>query len=332
MKNRLTALILTLVFVAAVFAGCAVAAAERNEDSQKANVATVTEAPAAPAEEVLLDIEAAKAIALAHAGVNADEAEGLRAEFEVDDGVKEFEIEFRVGDYEYEYTVNAETGKIIHSSKEHDPVETKPAATEAPATEAPTEASAETEAKKEETPAKESTSTKETTTSSKKSSDLIGKSKAKSIALKHAGFSSSEVTGLRCEYEVDDGVKEYEVEFRKGDYEYDYTIHAVTGKIRAHDKEYDPVETKPKETQPKETEPKATEAPSELIGKSKAKSIALKHAGFSSSQVKGLECEYDVDDGVKKYEVSFRKGNYEYDYEINAITGKIISWDKEYDD
>jgi len=43
----------------------------------------------------------------------------------------------------------------------------------------------------------------------------------------------------------------------------------------------------------------ATEAPAEeLISASKAKSIARKHAGVSSSKVKGMECEYDVDDGV----------------------------------
>ena len=77
-----------------------------------------------------------------------------------------------------------------------------------------------------------------------------------------------------------------------------------------------------------------TEAPTEkpsdeptAIGKDKAKSIALKHAGFSAGDVTGLQVEYDKDDGVPIYEVEFDHGRKEYSYEIHAETGKILSWE-----
>lgn len=63
----------------------------------------------------------------------------------------------------------------------------------------------------------------------------IGKEKAQSIALAHAGLNADEVTGLRVTLDED---WEYEVEFRQGDYKYDYTIDAVNGQILSWEKEH----------------------------------------------------------------------------------------------
>ncbi|MBR3973879.1 MAG: PepSY domain-containing protein [Oscillospiraceae bacterium] len=60
---------------------------------------------------------------------------------------------------------------------------------------------------------------------------------AKAIALEHAGFSSDQVSRLRAEFDWDDGVPVYDVEFHEGYWEYDYEIHAETGKIRSFDKD-----------------------------------------------------------------------------------------------
>ena len=76
-----------------------------------------------------------------------------------------------------------------------------------------------------------------------------------------------------------------------------------------------------------------TEKPADSkISEEKAKSIALEHAGLKESEVKFLHVELDYDDGVLRYEVDFRQGNYEYDYDIDANTGKILSYDKDIDD
>lgn len=54
---------------------------------------------------------------------------------------------------------------------------------------------------------------------------------AAAIALAHAGFAAEHVQGLHTMYEIDDGVPEYEVDFRMDKAEYEYTIHAETGEI-----------------------------------------------------------------------------------------------------
>ena len=67
------------------------------------------------------------------------------------------------------------------------------------------------------------------------------------------------------------------------------------------------------------------------LPKEKARDIALKHAGLTAEEVTRLRVEFDYDDGVPEYEVDFHHNGYEYDYEIHAETGKILSWDKDRD-
>ena len=67
--------------------------------------------------------------------------------------------------------------------------------------------------------------------------ERISEEKAQEIALKHAGLKADQVTGIRVSYDVDDGVPEYEVEFRYDGWEYEYEIHAETGEIRSYDRD-----------------------------------------------------------------------------------------------
>ena len=67
---------------------------------------------------------------------------------------------------------------------------------------------------------------------------LITKEEAIAIALADAGFTEAQVTRLRAEFDRDDRVPEYDVEFHQGGFEYDYEIHAETGAIRAKDKDW----------------------------------------------------------------------------------------------
>ena len=62
-----------------------------------------------------------------------------------------------------------------------------------------------------------------------------------------------------------------------------------------------------------------------------AENIALNHAGLTREQVSRLHTEKDYDDGIGYYEVQFREGQLEYEYEIKAEGGKILSFDKDYD-
>ena len=60
-----------------------------------------------------------------------------------------------------------------------------------------------------------------------------------------------------------------------------------------------------------------------------ARQIALNHAGLSASQVTFLRSHLDWDDGRRVYDVEFYStSNYtEYDYEIDASSGTVLSYD-----
>ncbi|MDI9591249.1 MAG: PepSY domain-containing protein [Acidobacteriota bacterium] len=66
-----------------------------------------------------------------------------------------------------------------------------------------------------------------------------------------------------------------------------------------------------------------------MISRSKAINIALGDAKLRRGQVRGLETEIDHEDGKRVYEVEWVKGAYEYEYDIDAYTGKVLDRDVE---
>ncbi len=67
----------------------------------------------------------------------------------------------------------------------------------------------------------------------------------------------------------------------------------------------------------------------ELIGEEAAKEKALSHAGISADNALFERVELGKDDGRWEYEVDFRVGNTEYDYEIDAVTGEVRESDRD---
>lgn len=159
---------------------------------------------------------------------------------------------------------------------------------------------------------------KDTGTSTATNND-IGEEDAKDIALKDAGIQEADTVYLLVKPDYDDGTAIYEVEFYADGIEYDYEIDAGTGEIRSmdHDAEgYTATDTANSSAAISETEAKAT---------------ALNDAGVKESDTAYLSVKLDYDDGVQVYDVEFYVASSatEYDYEIDASTGKILS--KDYD-
>ena len=71
----------------------------------------------------------------------------------------------------------------------------------------------------------------------------------------------------------------------------------------------------------------AVSGTSQEITEETAKQIALDHAGLKESDVLFIRVALDRDDRRTEYEVEFYSGNIEYDYDIDASTGEIISYD-----
>ena len=94
-----------------------------------------------------------------------------------------------------------------------------------------------------------------------------------------------------------------------------------------------PTETPVPTQEPQPPETAAPEAPiarnsaDVFIGVDAALDAALTHAGFSAAEVKvnGVQRTKDADD-VTVYDVSFDRGEIRYDYQVNALSGKIEGW------
>lgn len=70
------------------------------------------------------------------------------------------------------------------------------------------------------------------------------------------------------------------------------------------------------------------------IGKEQAKQIAYEDAGISEEDVERVHVLKDRDDGRYVYEIEFVENAYQYDYEIAASNGRILSKEveKEFED
>ncbi len=183
--------------------------------------------------------------------------------------------------------------------------------------------------KKEQTTSKVTQSESKSNTSSKATSSKstvnakITQAKAKKIALKDAGVKSSKIYDYEIELDRDDAKLHYDVSFEVDNKEYEYDIDANTGKILSY--------KKPKTSSSKTSSSKpstSTTSSSSNITKAKAKSLALKDAGVKEADIYDFEIELDRDNGVTKYDVSFEVNGRDYDYEIDAQTGKFISIEK----
>ena len=64
--------------------------------------------------------------------------------------------------------------------------------------------------------------------------------------------------------------------------------------------------------------------PSPYITLEKAKEIALAQAQVSESEAVFEDREFDFDDGIAIYELEFTAAGNEYEYDIDAVTGKVL--------
>ncbi|MCI5690901.1 MAG: PepSY domain-containing protein [Clostridiales bacterium] len=147
----------------------------------------------------------------------------------------------------------------------------------------------------------------------------LGPDAAKAIALNAAGLSEKEASFTKVELENRNGTDYYEVDFTAAGQEYEYDIDALTGTVIQS-------EGGSRTTDDAQT---GTSAPTGgSMDEAAAKAAALRHAGLQENQVTFLRCHLDRDDGRQVYDVEFyTKDGKEYDYEIDAATGEVLSSD-----
>jgi uncharacterized membrane protein YkoI len=145
-------------------------------------------------------IDAAKAAALADAGLAESDVTFTKEKLDWDEGIAVYDIEFLTADTEYDYEIDAATGAVLDKSAEL---------------------------------LRLNESQGQTMDAS------IGVESAKEIAAAHAGLSKEEAFFTKAELELEHGRSEYEIEFYHDRIEYEYTIDAATGAILEYKSEYD---------------------------------------------------------------------------------------------
>ena len=175
----------------------------------------------------------------------------------------------------------------------------------------------------------------------------IGMDAARSAAEEYAGTTAMDSVTAEVDPELDESPAHYEVELQTARGEFKYLVDAYTGKVLSGQKDLlaavsasnettKPSAQKPASASNETTKPSDQKpAPSgtvQDIGYAKAKSIALNHAGLRENQAYDMDIELDDEDGTLIYEVEFKSGNMEYDYEIDAASGAILKHETELDD
>ena len=175
----------------------------------------------------------------------------------------------------------------------------------------------------------------------------IGMDAARSAAEEYAGTTAVDSVTAEVDPELDESPAHYEVELQTARGEFKYLVDAYTGKVLSGQKDLlaavsasnettKPSGQKPASASNETTKPSDQKpAPSgtvQDIGYAKAKSIALNHAGLRENQAYDMDIELDDEDGKLVYEVEFKSGNMEYDYEIDAASGAILKHETELDD
>ncbi len=301
MKKKVFAVLVSVVLVLSVV----LLAAYANNQPEKGNVNLNQAQASAPSvkndEVVSVSPDEAIDAALKHAGVSRENAVMFGApSLDEDNGKVHYDVEFGYNGFEYDYEVAVPDGSILKAEKEAERVKVS---------------------EKESVPAKpEVPVSKENKNSDKNNNGYISVEAAKQKALDDAGVKAEDAVFLKAYYDSDDLVPHYDVKFEANGYEYEYEVKASDGSVleKDVDKERKPVNSSP--------------ASNEYISAEKAKSIAYDHASVKAADVKFSKAELDRDDLIVHYDVEFVVGNFEYEYEINAESGKVIASDKEYND
>ena len=171
--------------------------------------------------------------------------------------------------------------------------------------------------------------------------EYIGIDAAKAVALEAAGVAEDDAVFSTAGLDKRNGMDYYAVDFTAGGRSYEYDIDAVTGVVIDSSSGGGTAETPaagdddgtasaPAAASPSPSAGQTTggQAAATAVTEEQARETALSHAGLTADQVTFVRSELDRDDGRLMYDVEFYTSDYkEYDYEIDAATGEILSYD-----
>lgn len=160
----------------------------------------------------------------------------------------------------------------------------------------------------------------------------IGVDAAKNMAVTAAQVDTANATFTTASLDQKDGIAYYEVDFTAGGTDYRYAIDAMTGAvIESSSGAAQTTGTTAADgtTGTTGTSGAAATTQTGAVDEARAKQIALDHAGVSESDTTFVMAKQDYENGVAVYEIEFYVASTgsEYDYEIDATTGEVRSFD-----
>lgn len=167
--------------------------------------------------------------------------------------------------------------------------------------------------------------------------EYIGIDAAKAVALEAAGVAEDDAVFSTAGLDKRNGMDYYAVDFTAGGQSYEYDIDAVTGVVIDSSSGGGTAETPAAgdddgtaaaSPSPSAGQTTGGQAAATAVTEEQARETAMSHAGLTADQVTFVRSELDRDDGRLMYDVEFYTSDYkEYDYEIDAATGEILSYD-----
>ena len=161
----------------------------------------------------------------------------------------------------------------------------------------------------------------------------ITEERAKAITSEHTKKNNLHYT--RIELSQDDdyaGALTYEIEAEADGIEYDIDINANTGQILKFEQKTI-TETEQQTSSSSTSQPAEQQAPAATISQASIKQIVASRTGVSNLFYKKIHLTRDDDYGYRPvYEVEAYAGNAEFDLEIDATTGQILSYSADIDD
>lgn len=189
--------------------------------SGTAETAPAIQSSGQASDSAYIGVEAAKSAAFAHAGLDASQVTMGEVDFDYEDGRMVYELEFYASGAEYEYDIDASTGAVVKFSQEGGRTQTSSSAGSGGASGNVSSGAGSGTAQ----------------SGAGGTATDIGREDALAAALNHAGVSQDQVYDLEVKREYDDGRLEYEIEFKTGGWEYEYTISAADGAILDYERD-----------------------------------------------------------------------------------------------
>ena len=178
----------------------------------------------------------------------------------------------------------------------------------------------------------------------------ITKDQARQIALQDAGEDLEEVTFTRSSLQKENDRLVYLVDFYTDNISYHYMVDGTTGSIYRSD-----TQTAGKDVQVQEDKTSLAPDPGQAaqentaeglpgqtaeetddamnyIGVEQAKAAALEDAGLTGKQVQFDKVKLEHENNMVVYDVEFEYNKIEYDYDVDAVSGRIVDKDVEIDD